>query len=67
MFSNWSASVRRPWVVMVSWNCWSGASGAAPMRPAAACTFWLLIAAAMSLGDRSNEASLSGSSQIRML
>ncbi len=36
MFSNCSASVSRPWVVIVSWNCWSAASGAAPIRPTAA-------------------------------
>ena len=67
MSSKASASLSRPWVVMVSWNCWSAASGAAPIRPTAAWMFWLWIAAATSEGVRSRLVSLFGSSQIRML
>ena len=68
MFSNSSASVSRPWVVIVQLELLVGcASGAAPIRPTAAWMFWLWIAAATSEGVRSRLVSLFGSSQIRML
>ena len=51
---------------MVSWNCWSGETGAAPMRPTAACTFCDWITLAISAGETSRLASFCGSSQTRI-
>ena len=52
MLPNSSTLESRPLVWMVSWNCWSGSAGCAPMRPTAAWMFWRLIALAMSFGVR---------------
>ena len=35
MSANWLTSVRRPMVLMVSWNCCSGGAGCWPICPAA--------------------------------
>jgi hypothetical protein len=65
MAPNSSVVVRRPLVLMVSWNCWSGVTGAAPMRPSAAWMFWFESCVMMSPGVRLSAVSLSGSSQTR--
>ncbi len=46
-----------PWPVML---------GKSPIAPADTCAFWALMAAFTSEVDRLNEASLAGSSQMRM-
>ena len=66
IFSNSSVLVSRPCVLIVNWNCWSGFSGAAPIRPTAACTFWAWMARATSAGLSPKLVSASGSSQIRI-
>ena len=51
MLSNSLTLVSRPLVLMVSWNCWSCETGAAPIRPTGACTFCDWMAPATSLGE----------------
>ena len=67
MLSNSSTLESRPLVWMVSWNCWSGRAGWAPMRPTAACVFCRLIALAMSFGVRPKLVNRLLSSQTFML
>src|SRR5205814_5422010 len=45
MSANWSGSVSRPRVLIVSWNCWPLGAGCWPIWPAATCTFCWAMAA----------------------
>ena len=67
MSANWSSVVSRPCVLIVNWNVVSVGTGGSPSRPAATCTFCSRIARTTSLAVSSRAASLSGSSQTRML
>ena len=66
MRRNSSSLVSRPLVLIVSWNCWSWETGAAPMRPTAACVFCDLIASTISAGAILRLAIFCGSSQTRI-
>ncbi len=65
--SNSAASVSRPWVCRLIWNCWSSVIGWAPMRPTAACTFCARMALITSVGVSPSAVSWSDDSQMRML
>ena len=67
MAPNSSTVVSRPLVWMLSWNCWSGSAGCAPMRPTAAWMFCRLMALAMSFGVSLKLVMRSVLSQIVML
>ncbi len=49
---NCSGVVSVPCVWTLSWNCWSLATGRAPMRPTGACTFCAWMACTTSDGAR---------------
>ena len=67
MFSNAPTSSSRPCVRIVYWNCWSGSLGAAPIWPAATCTFCSRTARTTSLVAMPRLAMRPASSHIRML
>jgi hypothetical protein len=52
--------------VTVALSCWPGTAGAPPNCPAETCAFCARIASLTSSGVSRNDASLSGSSQMRI-
>ena len=67
MSANWSGSVSRPSVLIVSWNCCDFIAGGCPTWPETTCRFWALMALTTSEALRLSAAILSGSSQARRL
>ena len=66
MFSNWSGSVSRPWVVTAN-DCSTGLPvGDWPMLPTANCWFWFATACCTSAAVTPRAAMRSGFSQTRM-
>ena len=63
---NCSAVVRRPSVCRFIWNCWSGGTGSAPIRPIAAWLFCAWMALVMSEGARLSAVSRCVSNQMRI-
>jgi hypothetical protein len=66
MSPNSSSFCSRPRALIDSCRSTPGRPGEAPMIPAAACTFWLRMAAVTSPGDRPRSATLCGSSHTRI-
>ena len=67
MFSNSSGSVSRPRTDERICLTWPSTAGGWPIWPSATCTFCSRMALTTSVTVRLRDASLSGSSQIRML
>ncbi len=67
MSENWSASVRRPRVVIVNWNAWPVETGGWPSWPAATWMFCCSMALTTSEEVRLRNVIFWGSSQTRML